>query len=68
MKYNKLLEKRIEYGYTHKVMAELLGISKSFYCQIENNKRTLSYEMAYKIAKLLNTKPDDLFYDTVNQK
>ena len=24
--------------------------------------------MAYEISKILNTKPDELFYDTVNQK
>lgn len=63
MKYEKLYNKRIEKGFTHKIMAELLGISKPYYCQIENGKRTLSYEMAYKISKILDTKPDELFYD-----
>ncbi len=67
MKYYKLYDKRIEKGYTHKIMSELLNISKSYYCQIENGNRTLSYKMAYDIAKILDTKPDDIFYDTVNQ-
>jgi putative transcriptional regulator len=63
MKYEKLYNKRIEKGFTHKIMAELLDISKPYYCQIENGKRTLSYEMAYKISKILDTKPDELFYE-----
>lgn len=68
MKYEKLLVKRNEKKLTHQNMAELLKISKSYYCQIENCKRTLSYKMAYKISKLLETKPDELFYDTLNDK
>lgn len=68
MKYLKLFDKRLEKGYTHKAMAEMLNISKSYYCQLENGNRTLSYMLAYKIANILDTKPDDLFFDTVNQK
>lgn len=68
MKYIKLYERRIEKGYTHKEMSNLLNISKSYYCQIENGKRTLSYKMAYDISKILDTKPDNLFYDTLNTK
>ena len=44
-------------------MAELLGISKSYYCQIEQKKRRLYYEMAKKIAFIFDLKPDDLFYE-----
>ncbi len=68
MKYIELYERRIEKGYTHKEMSNLLNISKSYYCQIENGKRTLSYKMAYDISKILDTKPDNLFYDTLNTK
>ncbi len=64
MKNEKLCIKRIEKGYTHKFMSELLNISKSYYCQLENGKRTLSYKMAFDISKILDTKPDDLFYET----
>lgn len=46
-----------------KDMAEQLKISKPFYWQIENKKRRLSYPMAMKIAYLLGTKPDKIFYD-----
>ena len=50
-------------GYTYQDMANILKISKAFYWQIENKKRTLSYDMALKIAEIFNLKPDDLFYE-----
>ena len=72
MKNEKLFLMRLNKGYTHKRMGELLNISKSYYCKLENGKRTLSYKMAYDISKILETKPDDIFYEvynnTVNQK
>ena len=49
-------------------MADKLGITASFYSQIENKKRRLFYDMAYDIAKIFNLKPDDLFYDGINEK
>ena len=52
---------RLREGYTHQDMANLLNISKSFYWQIENNKRTLTYKMAIKIASIFNKMPDDIF-------
>ena len=61
--YTQLKEKRYAKKYTNKIMAEKLGISKAFYCQIENGSRRLSYEMAVKIANIFNIKPDSLFYD-----
>lgn len=57
-----LKELRIEKGYNYKQMAEILGISKSFYWQLENKKRRLTYEMAIKIASVFRKKPDDIFY------
>lgn len=53
---------RIKNHYSCQDMANMLNISKSFYWQIENNKRKLSYEIAYKIAKIFNTTPDIIFY------
>jgi len=58
----KLKQIRTEFGYTYQKMAELLKISKTFYWQIENKQRTLTYEMAKKIADIFKKKPDDLFY------
>lgn len=43
-------------------MAKMLKISAVYYYQIENKQRNLSYDMAYRISKIFNLKPDDLFY------
>lgn len=50
------------------MMSEMLGISKAFYCQLENNKRTLSYKMAIRIAAIFKMKPDTLFYDDFKER
>ena len=47
-------------------MANMLGISKSFYSQIEYGNRTLTYEMACKIGKIFKRKPDYIFYNDAN--
>ena len=60
---NKLKELRIKKNIKIKDMASLLKISEPFYSQLENKKRTLSYAMAKKIAIILKTTPDQLFYD-----
>ena len=44
-------------------MADKLGISKAFYSQLENRTRRLSYDMAIKISKIFNSKPDKIFYE-----
>ena len=64
----KLKEIRNKHGYTYAKMAELLNISKPFYWQIENNKRRLSYEMAYRISQILKTTPDKIFLDEFKNK
>lgn len=64
----KLKELRKANRLTHQMMADSLNISKAFYWQLENNKRKLSYSMAVKIANILHTKPDDLFYEEFNNK
>ncbi len=60
--YIKLQRKREKAGLSYEDMAKKLGISKSFYWQIEHKKRRLYYDMAIKIARLFNLKPDDLFF------
>lgn len=57
-----LKEKRLLNQYSYQDMANLLHISKTYYWQIENNKRRLSYSMALKIAQIFDTTPDILFY------
>ena len=59
---NKLKELRIKNKLTIEKMAKLVGISYTYYWQIENNKRNLYYSMAIKISKVFNLKPDDIFY------
>ena len=61
--FYKLREKRLKKGYTNKMMAEKLGISKTFYFQLETGSRKLTYDMATKIADIFKVKPDTLFYD-----
>ena len=59
----KLKQLRNEKNLTCQDIADILKISKCFYWQLENSKRTLSYEMAIKIANVFNKKPDDIFYE-----
>lgn len=64
----KLKEIRLKNGYTTKEMAEKLNISKAFYWQLENCKRTLSYEMACKMAEIFKMKPDEIFYKDFKER
>ena len=67
MMYSKLKKIRIKNNMTLVDVANRVGISKAFYCQLENGKRRLLYETAIKIASVFNVKPDYLFYnDTFN--
>ncbi len=61
--HKKLKEIRYKNHMTSREIAEKVGISKPFYCQIENGKRRLSYDLAVKIASVFKVKPDYLFYD-----
>ena len=60
-----LKELREEYNISYKDMALKLNISKSYYWQLENGTRKISYSMAKKIANIFNKKPDDIFYDDI---
>lgn len=62
-KITKLEEERKKHGYTCQQMADMLHICKSYYWQLEKNNRHLYYDMAVKIAKIFNKKPDDIFFD-----
>lgn len=61
--YNKLKEVRYKNNMTLKEVADKVGISKPFYCQLENGNRRMLYETAVKIASVFNVKPDYLFYN-----
>ncbi|KIS22002.1 helix-turn-helix transcriptional regulator [Clostridium botulinum] len=59
---NKLLNIRLSMGYKHaKDFAYFLGIGKSNYSLIENNKKQVTLDQAFKIAKKLNMKLEDIF-------
>lgn len=64
----KLKELRLKNKFTNQFMADVLGISKPYYWQIEHNQKRLSYHMAIKIAEIFHLKPDDLFYDEFTKK
>lgn len=66
--YKKLKERRQNLGYTMEEMSNLIGISKTYYWQIENKTRRLSYVLAYRIASVLSTTPDILFLEETKRE
>ena len=59
----KLKTLRLKNKFTYDDMASMLNISKTFYWQLENNKRRLIYKQSVAIAKIFKLKPDDIFYE-----
>ena len=60
---NKLLSIRLNMGYKNaKDFAEFLGLTQSMYSIIENNKRAVTLDNAFKIAEKLNMKIEDIWY------
>lgn len=59
---------RIKHNLSYKDMSTKLGISKTFYWQIENDQRRLSYNRAIEIAKIFDTTPDQLFYEDIKKQ
>ena len=58
---NKLRLFREQAGYTQLEMSKLMGISESYYCQLENGVRRMSLENACKAAKILKKTLNDIF-------
>lgn len=65
MQNNKLQQLRIENHYSYLQMAELIGISKAYYWQLEHHNRRLYYDLAKKIASVFHLKPDDIFFKEI---
>ena len=65
---SKLAEIRKENKLSNQYMADQLHISKPFYWQIEHGQRRLSYDMAFRIARIFDLKPDDIFYEEFEKK
>ncbi|MCF6466388.1 helix-turn-helix transcriptional regulator [Clostridium sp. Cult2] len=53
---------RLERKLSHNEIADLSGISRSFYTLIENGNRTPSIGVAKKISLALNLTLDEFFY------
>ena len=56
-KYKKLYLERKRMNLSYDDMSRMLGLSKSYYWQIENKKRRLFYDLAVKIAEIFQLKP-----------
>lgn len=57
----KLFQMRQTHNRTLQEMADMIGVSKPYYWQIENEQRGLSYDLAVKIAAVFGKTPDDIF-------
>ena len=64
----KLKDLRLQNKFTNQFMADMLGISKPYYWQLEHDQKRLSYDMAIKIANIFHMKPDELFYEEFIRK
>lgn len=65
--YQKLATIREEKGISYQEMADRLGISKCYYWQLEHKKRRLYYDLAKKIATIFEMKPDEIFFDEIEE-
>ncbi len=61
--YEKLKKLREAHNLSYAQMAKELGLSTSYYWQIENKTKNLYYSLAVKIARYFSLKPDDIFYE-----
>jgi len=61
------LKKRIgERGFKQRFIASKIGISETTLSKIVNGKIKPNYKIALGIAKLLECKPDDIFFEEIN--
>ncbi len=67
-KNKKLEQLRMEHGYTYQSMADMLGVCKAYYWQLENNNRRIYYDTAKEIAHIFGLKPDDIFFEDSKRK
>lgn len=64
---NNLLQIRLKLGYKNaKDFADFLELGKSNYSLIENNKKQVTLEQAFKISKKLNMNVEEVF-ELVNE-
>jgi len=58
---NKLKKARTEKNLTQKRIGEMIGLSESYYCQLEGGVRRMSLPVAQKLAFVLGKSLDELF-------
>lgn len=59
---NRIRECRKKLGYRQEDLAKLANVTRQTIIAIENNKYNPSMELGMKLAKLLETKVEDLFF------
>ena len=64
----RLVQIRKEYGYTQKVMYDILGITQAMYSRIENGGARLTVENAKKIEDALGVGADWILYGDETRK
>ena len=56
MKREMLITKRMEMGLSQIEVAKRVGVSRSFYCLVEQGKRGITLELAHRISRVLKIK------------
>ncbi len=59
----RLLNRRTELNLTQAQVAKLAGITRPYYNMIENGKATPTLALAQRLARILRSGIDNLFYD-----
>ncbi|KAB2441398.1 helix-turn-helix transcriptional regulator [Bacillus luti] len=62
---NSLAQARKNAGMSQAILAKKVGITRQYLSEIENRKKQPSVIIAVKIAKALNTKVEDIFFEQV---
>ncbi|HDR4512950.1 TPA: helix-turn-helix transcriptional regulator [Bacillus cereus] len=62
---NSLAQTRKKTGMSQEILAKKVGITRQYLSEIENGKKQPSVIIAVKIAKALNTKVEDIFFEFV---
>ena len=63
----KFRELRKQQGINLDMVAKQLNVSKTYISMVETGRRSLDYEMAISMAKMLKSHPDELFYEDMTK-
>lgn len=55
--------KRVQMGLSQEELSKISNVSRPYISNLENEKQTPSYSIAYRLAKALDTTTDELFGD-----